>query len=384
MVALNPRYLWPTVALAVALLSMMAGCSQESVGKSNKKPKAHLVEAVRVNLSPVAVQRVRTGTLRARREVKIHNQEDGEVIKLPYFEGDRVKKGDMVVRLDDKLLRAQLTRAQATRHQAQQDLNRVRDLFKKKLVSDEQLNRAETALEVAQADEKVLQTRLSYTTIKSPLDGIVSERLSEPGNIAERYTHLLTISDPTSLVTEVTVSELLISKLAVDQLAQVTVDALGDKTFHGRISRIFPNLDPVTRRGTVEVELRPVPKGARPGQLCRVTLTTQAAQRLVIPFSALRRDQSGAYVFTVDDNNVVHRSPVVGGLRIDEQVEILKGLDQGQRVVTKGFLDLAVGKQVKVVPTGNGDAGNGQKSTGDKNGSVTPLTSPDPSIPNPS
>ncbi|MGD8568411.1 MAG: efflux RND transporter periplasmic adaptor subunit [Gammaproteobacteria bacterium] len=363
---------------------MMAGCSQESVGKSNKKPKAHLVEAVRVNLSPVAVQRVRTGTLRARREVKIHNQEDGEVIKLPYFEGDRVKKGDMVVRLDDKLLRAQLTRAQATRHQAQQDLNRVRDLFKKKLVSDEQLNRAETALEVAQADEKVLQTRLSYTTIKSPLDGIVSERLSEPGNIAERYTHLLTISDPTSLVTEVTVSELLISKLAVDQLAQVTVDALGDKTFHGRISRIFPNLDPVTRRGTVEVELRPVPKGARPGQLCRVTLTTQAAQRLVIPFSALRRDQSGAYVFTVDDNNVVHRSPVVGGLRIDEQVEILKGLDQGQRVVTKGFLDLAVGKQVKVVPTGNGDAGNGQKSTGDKNGSVTPLTSPDPSVPNPS
>jgi membrane fusion protein (multidrug efflux system) len=395
MVASNLRYLWPTAALAVASLFVLASCSQDSVSKPKRKPKTHLVEAVRVNLSPVAVERVRTGTLRARREVKIHNQEDGQVIELPYFEGDRVKKGDMVVRLDDKLLRAQLTRAQATRHQAQQDLNRIRDLFKKKLVSDEELSRAETALEVARADEKVLQTRLSYTTIRSPLNGIVSERLSEPGNIAERYTHLLTISDPTSLVTEVTVSELLISKLAVDYPVQVTVDALGDKTLHGRISRIFPNLDPVTRRGTVEVELKPVPKGARPGQLCRVTLTTHAAQRLVIPFSALRRDQTGAYVYTVDEGNVVHRSPVVSGLRIGEQVEILKGLDQGQRVVTKGFLDLAVGKQVKIVATGNDGSGDGsgdgsdssQRSTDDKSGSampVTPSATPPVTSPNPS
>lgn len=387
MVALNLRHLWPTVVVAVALVFVMAGCSPESAGKSNKKPKAHLVEAVIASLSPVAVERVRNGSLRARREVKIHNQEDGQVIKLPYFEGDRVNKGDMVVRLDDKLLRAQLNRAQATRHQAQQDLDRIRDLFKKKLVSDEELSRAETALEVARADEQVLKTRLSYTTIRSPLSGIVTERLSEPGNIAERYTHLLTISDPTSLVTEVTVSELLISKLAVDDPVQVTVDALGDKIFHGRISRIFPNLDPVTRRGTVEVELKPVPKGARPGQLCRVTLTTHAAQRLVIPFSALRRDQTGGYVYIVDEGNVVHRSPVVSGLRIGEQVEILKGLDQGQRVVTKGFLDLVVGKQVKIVATGTNGNDSSQRSADDKSGSpmpakpsaTPPVTSPNPS-----
>jgi membrane fusion protein (multidrug efflux system) len=137
---------------------------------------------------------------------------------------------------------------------------------------------------------------------------------------------------------------------------QVTIDALGDAVYSGKISRIFPNLDPVTRRGTVEVELNPVPAGARPGQLCRVTLTTDAAQRLVVPFSALRRDQSGAYVYRVDASNIVHRSPVVSGLRINEQVEILKGLEAGQYVVTKGFLDLAVGKKVKMVASnGNGD-----------------------------
>ena len=119
--------------------------------------------------------------------------------------------------------------------------------------------------------------------------------------------------------------------------------------FDGRVSRIFPNLDPVTRRGTVEVELKPVPAGARPGQLCRVQLKTSDASRLLVPFSALRRDQAGEYVYSVDAENKVHRTTVVGGLRIDEQVEILDGISEGQNVVTKGFLDLTPGKKVKIV-----------------------------------
>lgn len=343
------RTLWLLVTLTLLLIS---ACSQETPAtteKPKKKSRDHLVEAVVVQTSVLGVERVRTGTLRARREVQIHNQEEGEIILLPYFEGDRVKKGDVVVRLDDKLLRAQLARAQATRQQAEQDLKRTRNLFKKKLVSDEELNRTETALEVAKSDEEVLATRLSYTTIVSPINGIVSTRLSEPGNIAERYTHILTISDPTSLITEVTLSELLISQLSVNHPAEVSIDALGDKTFLGKVSRIFPNLDPVTRRGTVEVELKPVPQGARPGQLCRVKLKTQGAERLMVPFSALRRDQKGEYVFAINAEGKVQRAAVVSGLRIGEQVEILKGLSDGQQVVTKGFLDLSPGKTVKVV-----------------------------------
>lgn len=337
------------ILIFLILVQLISGCDQEAASTEKKTKKAHLVESVTVIVSSTGVEQIRTGTLRARREVKIHNQEDGQIIKLPYFEGDVVQKGDVVARLDDKLLLAQLARAQATLKQAQQDLERTKNLFKKKLVSDEELNRAQTALEVAKADEEVLATRVSYTTIRAPISGVVSARLSEPGNIAERYTHLLTLSDPTSLITEVTLSELLLSKLSVDHPVKVSVDALGGQIFDGRVSRIYPNLDPVTRRGTVEVELKPVPEGARPGQLCRVRIKTNAANRLVIPFNALRRDQTGEYVFTINDENRVQRSKVLGGLRIGEQVEILDGLSEGQQVVTRGFLDLIPGKEVKVV-----------------------------------
>jgi len=346
---LPTRILWLSATL---LLLITTACSQNTAEiseKPKKKNQDHLVEAIVAERSVLGIERVRTGTLRARREVEIHNQEEGEIIQLPFFEGDRVKKGDVVVRLDDKLLRAQLSRARATRQQAEQDLQRIRNLFKKKLVSDEELSRSETAVEVAKSDEEVLATRLSYTRIVSPINGIVSARLSEPGNIAERYTHILTISDPTSLVTEVTLSELLISQLSVNYPAEVSIDALGDKTFNGKVSRIFPNLDPVTRRGTVEVELHPVPQGARPGQLCRVKLKTLAADRLMLPFSALRRDQIGEYVFVIDEEGKAKRAAVVGGLRIGEQVEVIKGITEGQQVITKGFLDLTPGKKVKVV-----------------------------------
>jgi membrane fusion protein (multidrug efflux system) len=347
MQSLVSRNLW--LLAAVLLLPLMFGCSQEQDTKAKKEKKAHLVEAVTVNLSTAGVEQIRTGTLRALREVKIHNQEDGQVIKLPYYEGDAVNKGAVVARLDDKLLLAQLARAQATLQQAKQDLDRTKNLFKKNLVSDEELSRAKTALEVARADEEVLATRVSYTTIRAPISGVVSARLSEPGNIAERHTHLLTISDPTSLVTEVTLSELLISKLSLNHPVSVSVDALGSQVFEGHVSRIYPNLDPITRRGTIEVELKPVPEGARPGQLCRVKLKTNAASRLIIPFSALRRDQVEEYVFVIDEDLKVQRTKVVGGLRIGEQVEILDGLAEGQQVVTKGFLDLVPGKKVKVV-----------------------------------
>jgi membrane fusion protein (multidrug efflux system) len=180
------------------------------------------------------------------------------------------------------------------------------------------------------------------------------------------------------LVTEVSVSELLIPQMTIDDSVKVTIDALGQTIHNGRIIRIHPNLDPLTRRGVVEMELKPVPEGAQPGQLCRVEFTTRVAQRLVVPFRAIRRDEQGEYVFILqeavidksaakkaanetdsnkdkrpgknaDNETIVARAPVRSGLRIGEQVEILQGLQENQKVVVRGFLGLSEGKPVKIV-----------------------------------
>ena len=335
--------------LLVCALLQLPGCGQEAEPTAEKPEPVHLVETAPVTSDSLSVVRTRTGTLRALREVRIYTQEEGRITALPVFEGDRIKTGEVVVRLDDALIKAQLARAAATRKQAEQNLNRLKELRGKKLVSEDEYARSQTQLEVSEADEQLLKTRLGYTTIASPLNGVVSERLSEPGNVAERYQHLLTISDPSSLVTELPVSELILPDLAVGDVASVRIDALGDRIYEGRITRIYPTLDPVSRRGTIEVEIAPVPAGAAPGQLCRVELSTRATPRRVIPFSALRRDEKSEYVFILDDEGRARRVDVTSGLRLAEKVEIRQGLEDGQQVVTRGFLGLIPGKPVKRV-----------------------------------
>jgi membrane fusion protein (multidrug efflux system) len=345
----NPSSTLLWLLLLSSTCVVVAACGQQADKPRDRVARQHLVEVALVQSDNLNVVRTRTGTLRARREVKVYTQEEGRITALPLYEGDKVGKGDVLVRLDDTLIRAQLSRASATRKQAEQDVKRLKELRTRKLVSEDEYTRALTQLDVARADEHVLKTRLGYTTITSPINGVVSARLSDPGNVVERHQHVLTISDPSSLVTELPVSELILPDLSKGDIARVRIDALGEPVYQGRIIRIHPNLDPISRRGTIEVELEPVPTGAAPGQLCRVELSTQAGRRQVIPFSALRRDDTSEYVFVLDEEGKAQRLDVSSGLRLAESIEIKQGLRDGQQVITKGFLGLSPGKPVKPV-----------------------------------
>lgn len=331
------------------VLFLVSGCSQDSTVSKRSSPD-HLVEVAEVKLESIAIERQRTGSLQSNQDVDIYNQEEGQIIELPYFEGDTVTKGDVLVRLDDRLIMSQLARTQALRKKAALDLKRMSRLANKQMMAEADMTRVETELAVAKSDEETLKTRLEYATIVAPITGVISQRLSEPGNIAQRYTHLLTISDLSSLTTEVTVSDLLINKLSVGAELDIQIDALlRSEPIKGKIKRIHPNLDPLTRTGIVEISLNPVPEGARPGQLARVTLRSDPAERLLIPYSGLRRSSAGEYVFVIDDQLVAKEVSVVSGLRINGQVEILKGLNAGENVVTRGFTNLQENKKVKIV-----------------------------------
>ena len=343
-------------ATAGLLIAFVSACTPDGGGDAGAKaspaaPRAHLVELAAVREQALRSTAERTGSLRAVRHVKLFNQEEGRITAVLAQEGDRVKRGQALVRLDDRLLRAQLDKATANLHQAELDLERLQRLISKKLVPEDELARARTALQVAQADERLLRTRLGYMTIGAPFGGKISQRFVEPGDVAPKHTHLLTLIDPSVLVTDVQVSELVLTHLTVGDRVDVRIDALGDRVFAGRILRIFPTVDPDTRRGRIEIALKPVPHGARPGQFSRVTLHTGTGKQVVIPVSALQRDAQGEYVFVLGEENKVRRTPVESGLRLAGKVEIRAGLRPGQRVVARGFLGLTDGKAVRPVNT---------------------------------
>ena len=340
------RYGCALAALAVAL----SGCGAESSGKTAKRPpRPHLVELFEVTPGHLSFTARRAGSLRALREVKIVNEEEGRLTQVPVREGDRVAAGDLLARYDDAILRAQLDKATATRKQAEVDYLRNQQMKAKGFVSDDAVSRAATVFEVARAEERLLAARVANMTLTAPFDGVVSQRLVEPGNATPRHTHLLTVIDPSQLVTDVTVSELIIPHLKMGDPAQVRIDALGDTLHDGRIVRIHPAIDPASRTGRVEVALDPVPEGARAGQFCRVALSTGVAERLVVPLPALQRDAQGEFVMVYGKDGTIDRRSVTSGLRLADRVEIRGGLKPGERVVVKGFIGLKAGQKVKPV-----------------------------------
>ncbi|MHA1598134.1 MAG: efflux RND transporter periplasmic adaptor subunit [Alphaproteobacteria bacterium] len=336
--------------LAGMVLFSLTGCGEDATeqGHAKRVEKQHLVEVATVEATPLSFTTVRTGTLKARKRVRIFNQEEGRIDKITVREGDTVKAGDVLIELDRMLLSAELAKARATRKESAGNLARVLELSRRKVTTQERLDKAQTALSVAKAEESLIRTRMAYSKITAPFDGIVTERLAEPGDVAARNTHLLSVIDPNSLYTDVSVSELMIPALRQGGNAEVRIDALGNEVWPGRIVRIHPVIDPRTRQGIVEVDLDPAPPGAVAGQLSRISLSTPAVERLVIPFAALRNDGEGQFVYGVVDGKAQVKR-IRPGLRIDDRVEILDGLEAGVKVVIRGFLDISPGKKVSVV-----------------------------------
>jgi len=339
--------------LLSVVIASVAGCDAPPSGRTEdsdaKARRPHLVEVAVAEPGRLSYTADRAGSLRALREVRIVNQEEGRLTEVRVREGDRVTAGQVLIRYDDRILRAQLDKATATLKQAELDYRRNQQLLEKGFISADAVSRVATELEIARAEERLLRARVEHMAIAAPFDGVVTERLVEPGNVTPQHTHLMTVIDPSQLVTDVDVSELVIPYLDVGDAAEVRIDALGEKLHPGKIVRIHPAIDPATRTGRVEVVLNPVPTGARAGQFCRVELKTGSTQRLVVPLAALQRDVAGEFVYVLGDDGAVRRTGVASGLRLADRVEIRGGLGRGDRVVVKGFLGLTAGQRVKAV-----------------------------------
>lgn len=337
-------------ALAATLLACSPGADPPPSAGGDRARADHLVAAVVVERAATTSSHERPGSLRHRRQVRLFSQEEGRITELNVFEGDPASEGEVLVGLEDDILQAELDKARATLAQKALDVQRLEDLVAKRAASDAELSQARTAVAVAGGDVRLLETRLAFTRIRAPFDGVIVERLVEPGDFVSKNTHLLTIADPESLIAEVYASELILPRMKVGDPAQLRIDALGAVAFPARILRIHPSLEQTSRQGIVELTLEDPPAGVKAGQFVRVTLETAAVERLLIPFRALRRDHDGEFVWLLTDAGQAARRTVRSGLQTADRIEILEGLAPGDRIITRGFLGLSEGKTVKMVP----------------------------------
>lgn len=353
-VARRPRFFQGrglcSVVWIVLLVASCGGTEPRSGG-----PAAPVVEVKVASVAPrpLTVTTTAVGTIEPENRVVVAAQEEGLVTALLAREGDRVQRGDVLAQLDDRQLAAQLAEAQARLQEAEGQWRRARTLTLEGLITEADGDAARAAYEVAQARVEALRTRLSFTRISAPVDGVVTVRHVELGDLVGSRAPVVELAAGRRVL-RVPVSELDIVKLKPGDTCTVTVDALPQRAFSARIARIFPAADRTSRQVTVEVVLDEAAPEIRPGFLARAELVLERLPAaIVVPESVvLRGSEYPTFVYVVESDTARVR-PVQVGLRRGGEAQILSGLGAGERVVLEGASFLRDGAAVRVVEAGS-------------------------------
>ena len=321
---------------------------RDTAGGGQRPPTP--VGVARAELGIAARTTSATGTVEPIRTVQVNSQLAGTVLQLNVEEGDRVRTGAVLARLDARELQAQLRSAEAALEAAARAAERAESLHADRIITAAEYERDIAAHAAALATRDQLRTRLGYATVRAPITGVVLRKRIEAGGAVGVQTPMFTIGDISTLVVLAPVSELDVTSLDPGDPVDVALDALAGRVLTGHIRRVFPAADSVTRLVPVEVALTgTAAREALPGFLARVTFRLDPRSGvLMVPAGALLEDASGSAVFVVRDGRASRRRVERGGT-FEGRVEIVDGLVPGETVVVAGATELRDGAAVRVV-----------------------------------
>jgi membrane fusion protein, multidrug efflux system len=312
-------------------------------GYASRPVRGETLEAVRLIELPVEEGAV--GTTRAVHETTIASKLLAKVIEVDVKAGQAVHTGDVLVRLDDADLQARLDQAKASvqaaeaaRDLAKIENDRVTGLYSQNAAAKIELDQAESALRSAAAEldrarqaEREVTVTLSYATITCPLDGVVVDKRVEVGDTVSPGQTLLTMYDPSHMQLVASVRESLVRRLRLGQKLGVRIDAL-TRTCEGEVSEIVPESDVASRSFIVKV-IGPCPPDIHPGMFGRLLIPLNEEKVLVIPQAAVRHVGQLSTVDVADaEGKTLHRRVVQVGRSIGADVEVLAGVQEGERV----------------------------------------------------
>lgn len=340
---------------ASACTSEDAAARESSSGDSKEKPKAD--EAVPVEVAALgrgeieAVLRFSTN-LEADSQVEVFSQAARQVRQLLVEEGARVKKGQVLVRLQDEEQRTALAKIQSQLDKAKREYERQKKMFASELISEQAFTQATFDVEQLDLAKEEAERQLSYTEVRAPISGTVTRRLVGLGDHVVPNQHLFDLVDFDSIVARVHVPEKELPRLRVGQPVRISAPALGGEAVAARVTLLSPVVDP--KSGTIKATVKvPNHPGLRPGMYVDVTLvTTTEKDALLVPKRALVYDNDQIFLYRLKGGNRVERLLVRSELEDKEFVKPVDGLSEGDKVVVAGQAGLKDGALVRLARAG--------------------------------
>lgn len=334
-----------TLSLAVLSAGLLASCSSSSSSEATEEQSAdtvRLVEVAPAEIRALSLSEEFTAQLEAKVVNNITAQAGGRLKQLLVKVGDRVGAGQAVARMEA----TQASQAQIQLADAKTNFARMDELYKVGGVSKAQWEQAKSAVD---------QAKLAYgnaaenTVLRSPISGFVTAKNYDNGDMTSPQLPVVVIQQIAPVKAVIGVSEQYYSYLKKGAAATLTVDALGEETFSGVVTNIFPTLDPVTHTVSTEIEIANKDLKLRPGMYARVHLDFGTKEALTVPDKAIvRQAGSGArYVYVFSGGKAVYRAVELGQQQGD-LYEVVSGLNAGDQVIISAPSNLKNGLSVKL------------------------------------
>ena len=342
------RYIAATLVAGVFL-----GCSKQQAGGFEPPPTP--VELADVQTVTVTDKFEAVGTVEAGEAITVVSEVDAVVTALPFIEGQAIDSGELIAQMDDQQIRAAYQSAEATRDQTRSAYDRAKEMLSAGAVSKQALDDATANLKVAEAQCEQARVRLSKCQIRAPFSGVIGHRLVSPGAFLRSgfslATPITTLTQISRLKVLFTAPERIYPRLTRGSEITVTTPAYPDDKLIGKIDVIDPIVDSITRSVRVIARVSNPDRKFRPGMSATVSAVLgERPNSLTIPDEAVFAEGNQAFVFVVQPDNSVIRTPIILGSRQAGTVEVVSGLTSGAKVVQAGHQKLFYG--AKVMPAG--------------------------------
>jgi len=364
--------------------------SMPGVGNGVKQADiAMSVEGHRVSRRAISEYVITNTTLEAIRDVIVYSKVSAMVTERLFEEGDIIKEGDVLVRLhDDEIVnsleqtRISLAQAEVSVRQAEvnadlstAEFERVKSLFNQQLISQQEYDQSEITsrsdsltlenarqqLEAAKSRLTAAEIQLAYTTVKSPISGVVTSRLINVGDRVSANQQLLTIQEFPPLWARIYIPEKSIPKIKMGQQARLVMETYPDHDFTGSIKLLSPTVESESGTLKVTIEVTRETQLLRPGMFGTVYIATDTHDNaVVIPKKSIIRERNANYVYVIKPDNTVSRQEVTLGFTDDNEVEIAEGLQGNEAIVTVGQETLSDGYPIVVQSWSDGTSGETQ------------------------
>ncbi len=334
--------------IVLPLMIVATACAKPGPTEKKERPAKRVeVEIVRArSLTDVLSL---PATIEAREATTLATGRAGRVDGLSADEGDQVRRGQSLIRINAAAAYAELKQAEAAHKSAKATFERTESLSNRKLASDSQLESAQAALAQAEAVLELARANLSYAVLRAPHGGYVTERSISVGEYASPGVPLMELVNIDTVKVIAKVPERDVDSIEAGAEAVFTVDALGTQSFSGKVTRVGVIADPAARTFEVEVRVKNSDHRLKPGMLARLEIPRRSLTNVpVIRRDAVVEDLDGPTVFVARDGKAARVKVQLGPVSGD-QVAVSEGLEPGTPLIVVGQRMLVEGEPIKIV-----------------------------------